>query len=377
MGSVERSDSNEAEPGESIDTQLRSVYYNLDSPYGYSTERALFKALKGRVKLDVIREWLRGQMAYTLHKARRVNFKRNAYKLNNINIQWQGDLIDTSSVALENDNHNFVLLVIDSFSKFVSTRALKNKSAREVTAAFKDIVEERGVKPMYFVTDKGKEFVNSTLGAYMKSEKIIHFSPANDTFKASIAERAIRSWKSLVYKIMTATMSMRFIDHLEKVTRMMNGRHHRTIGMCPAEVNEKNIYDVWRNSRLASSKAEGKPTKESMKIGDFVRLSKNKNTSVFDKGFLPNYSDEIFKVVKTIKRHHPVYRLKDLTGEDLEGAWQREEIQKVRHDEDTLYRIKDVLKKRKRRGNVELLVNYFGFPAKDTRWILESEVTSS
>jgi hypothetical protein len=48
-----------------------------------------------------------------------------------------------------------------------------------------------------------------------------------------------------------------------------------------------------------------------------VRLSKAKRT--FKKGYLPNWNEELFMVVKCIETRPPVYLVKDDHGEILEG----------------------------------------------------------
>ena len=62
--------------------------------------------------------------------------------------------------ALSKDNHGytFLLLVIDTFSKYGWVIPLKDKKGKTVADALKTIFEER--KPEKLWTDKGKEFYN-------------------------------------------------------------------------------------------------------------------------------------------------------------------------------------------------------------------------
>jgi hypothetical protein len=75
--------------------------------------------------------------------------------------------------------------------------------------------------------------------------------------------------------------------------------------------------------------------------GDRVRLSKAKRT--FKKGYLPNWTEELFTVVKCIDTRPPVYLVKDDHGEIMEGTFYAEEIQKVIKQDD-VYKIQSVLK---------------------------------
>ena len=72
-----------------------------------------------------------------------------------------------------------------------------------------------------------------------------------------------------------------------------------------------------------------------------MRLSKAKRT--FKKGYLPNWTEELFTVVKCIDTRPPVYLVKDDHGEIMEGTFYAEEIQKVIKQDD-VYKIQSVLK---------------------------------
>ena len=62
------------------------------------------------------------------------------------------------------------------------------------------------------------------------------------------------------------------------------------------------------------------------KVGDHVRISKYKN--IFDKGYNPNWSEEVF-VVSKIKKTIPwTYVTSELNGEEITGRFYEEELQK-------------------------------------------------
>jgi hypothetical protein len=74
-----------------------------------------------------------------------------------------------------------------------------------------------------------------------------------------------------------------------------------------------------------------------------VRLRKAKRT--FKKGYLPNWTEELFTVVKCIETSPPVCLVKDDHGEILEGTFYAEELQKVIKTDGT---IETILKKEKK-----------------------------
>ena len=63
------------------------------------------------------------------------------------------------------------------------------------------------------------------------------------------------------------------------------------------------------------------------KINDSVRISKYKN--LFEKGYTPNWTNEIFTIAERIPRSPPVYKIKDKEDEIIEGVFYEAELQKV------------------------------------------------
>ena len=77
------------------------------------------------------------------------------------------------------------------------------------------------------------------------------------------------------------------------------------------------------------------------KVGVHVRISKCKN--IFAKGYMPNWSEEIF-IIKKIKNTIPwTYVLNGLNGEEIIGTFYENELQKTNQKE---FRIEKVLKKK-------------------------------
>ena len=62
-------------------------------------------------------------------------------------------------------------------------------------------------------------------------------------------------------------------------------------------------------------------------MGDHVRISKYKN--IFDKGYTPNWSEEVF-VIKEIKNVVLwIYVINDLKGEEIIRTFYEKELQKT------------------------------------------------
>ena len=95
-------------------------------------------------------------------------------------------------------------------------------------------------------------------------------------------------------------------------------------------------------------------------VGDRLRISKYKN--IFAKGYIPNWSEEVF-VIKKVKNTVPwTYEIKDLNGEEIIGTFYEKELQKANQEE---FRIEKVIK---RKGN-KIYVKWKGCNNSFNSWI--------
>lgn len=307
---------------------LDSLYYDPKIPAAFSSAKNFADFLKKQnlsFESKNACDWLQGERAYTLHKSRRVRFKRNKYNLTNIGDFWQADLMDMQSLSRKNKGYKYILAVIDGFSKFGWCVPIKKKQPCEIIRGFKIIFGACQYKPRNLHTDKGREFVNKAFQEFLECNGIKFYKASDPATKAAICERYIRTMKTLIYKYFTYTGTNRYCDTLESLVALYNSRRHRSIGMAPVDVNEKNILQVWRNLNKGTN-IKRLPL---LKCGDFVRLAKPKE--IFDKSYKPVWTDEIFVVRKVISHHQPVYRIIDLEGNELTGSFYEPELQKVVH----------------------------------------------
>ena len=77
------------------------------------------------------------------------------------------------------------------------------------------------------------------------------------------------------------------------------------------------------------------------KVGDRVRISKYKNISA--KGYIRNWSAEVF-VIKKVENTVPwTYVINDLNGEEITGTFYEKELQKTNEEE---FRTEKVIKRK-------------------------------
>lgn len=306
-----------------------NTYYNPLSPAAFSSGERLFTHLKNKgisLSRNDVAAWLRSQPTYTLHKNRRIKFKRNHYNITNIDDLWEMDLIDMQKYSRTNKGHKYILAVIDCFSKYAWCIPIKRKTPAEIIRGFDEIFSSTKRRPIKIQSDKGREFVNKHVKSYFEDKDITFFTTHDPATKAAICERFIRTIKSLIYKYFTYIKSDRYTDVLQSLMFVYNNRTHSTIGISPADVNENNILQVWQHTQRKRGKLFIQST-PNLQVGDIVRVANPK--TVFEKGYKPKWSAEKFSVVKVHPRSPVVYNIKDDTDSTIKGNFYESELQKI------------------------------------------------
>ena len=148
--------------------------------------------------------------------------------------------------------------------------------------------------------------------------------------KSVVAERFIRTMKRKTYKYMTSISKYVYIDKLDDIVNEYNNTYHITIKMKSADVKDNTYIN-------ADKEINNKDPK--FKVGDDVRISKYKN--MFAKGYMPNWSEEVF-VIKKVKNTVPwTYVIDDLNSEEITGTFYEKELQKTNQEE---FRIEKVIR---------------------------------
>jgi len=356
--------------GDDTQEQLREIYYDPKDPGSYGGVDKLFRSgLEAGIPnltRPQVQKFLTDQQAYSLHKPARKNFGRNPTYVKGIDQQWQADLADMQGLKGQNDNYNYIMTVIDVFSKKAWAIPVKSKSSKDMLTAFKELFQEsRPRKPDRLQTDAGKEFLNKEVQNFLKAEGVKHFYSNSDK-KAAVVERFNRTLKTRIWTYFTAHQTHRYLDILPKLVESYNNSYHRSIGRAPNQVRKKDENEIWVRLFGDGSKGVRRETKK----GQMVRVSKVKG--VFEKGYMPNWSEEHFMVDSDRRNPRTVYKLSDTGGEEVKGSWYPEEVQEISKNR---YLIEKILRKRKAAdGSKEVFVKWKGWPTKFNTWIPESDL---
>ncbi len=341
-----------------MDKYLSSIYYDPKHPASFAGPTKLYRAIKAAGKtitLGQIREWLKGQEAYTLHRRVQHKFPRNRVIVSGIDKSWDADLMDMQSLSKHNNGVRFILVAIDIFSRYTWLRPLKSKQGKEVVDAFASIFAE-GRIPIKIRTDRGTEF--NLLHDYLRKRKVIHFVTHNQVH-ANYAERVIKTIKGRIFKFFTKKQSYQYINNLQDFVWSYNHTYHRSIKMKPADVTKENEAALWEQQYLKANKKRSTP-KFKFAVGDTVRISYLRHA--FMREYEEKWTEEIFLVTnRFIRDGLPIYKLKDYLNEDIQGTFYEQELQLVKEPE--TYRIEKILKTRKVKGKKQHLVRWAGWSA--------------
>ena len=355
-----------------FDKLIKKVYFDLNSPAAFSGIEKVYREAKKHdknVKLKDVVRYLQGERTFTLHKpARRRGFQNLQTAPANLNSHWQCDLCDFRKYKAKNDNYQYLLVCIDVLSRKIITAPTKTKSPKDLINAFEIIWKKANALPNKLYSDSGKEFTAKEMQTYFENKDILKYVMYSPHLHAGVVERANRTIKERLFKYMTHNNTERWIDIIDKIVDGINNSINRITGVTPNSVTYKNAQALIEKVYKDPNKI--KYNKAKYKIGQIVRINKEKGD--FYKGYLPNYTEELFRI-KTVVTTTPIhYKLQDLDGEEILGVFYNEELSPTRIEPNA--RISEIIGERiNRQGKKKYKVHWIGEPFSSNEWIKESE----
>ena len=293
----------------------QKFYTNSNYPSAYGSVNRLIK--ETGLKRKTVETYLKTNSTYTKFKQTRHRFPRlkvQSYRLNEI---WSLDLADMQSLSADNKNTRYLLVAVDTLSRFLRVQPMKNKYATTTRRAFATMTTK--IRPEKVWTDDGKEFLGS-FKQFCEQKKIILYQTRNEK-KSAFAERNIRSIKSLIYKYLNENHTSSYIDNLQNVVNVINSRVNRVTGLAPKKVTKQHT------SFLVSLTLNEKIQKPKFSVGETVRIKRNIKT--FHRGYQIQFSHEIFRIDKVLTLNPPTYRVvSHETSEAIDGRFYEAELTK-------------------------------------------------
>ena len=328
--------------------RVDNVAYHHDLAYQHFSDTATRSVERGIIKpiINVKQKFVTGvkrslikwsdELAEELHKPVIHHFHKRRVYVKGIDEIWAADLVGMQAYSAYN-GVRYLLSVIDIFLKYGWLVPLKDNSGKSVAAAFGKILTERKSKLVW--VDKGLEFYNKDF------KQLVDIYSTENEEKSAVVERWNRTMKERMFKYFSANSTKRYTDVLDALVQLYNSKHHSTIKMTPVEASLKiNENKVWRN--LYPS-IENRPLKPKFSRGDRVRITRK--MAVFDKGYMPRWTEEVFTIASNQYTDPPAYKIKDENGEKIQGTFYEQELQKTSQE---VFRIEKIIKTR---GNKSLV----------------------
>ena len=125
---------------------------------------------------------------------------------------------------------------------------------------------------------------------------------------------------------------------------------------------EENENKVWRN---LYPEFGGNTMAPKFSIGDHIRIIKKKKT--FDKGYTQRWTEEVFNISKIQLTIPVTYKITDYNGEEIQGSFYEQELQKTKQD---TFRIANIIKQQ---GN-KSLVKWLGYNDSLNSWVDNKDI---
>ena len=271
-----------------------------------------------------------------------------------------------------NGGYKYLFTTIDVFTKMAWVYPLKANTCENIKECFKDILEKCGEPPQRLNTDRGSELICKSFESYLTENKIHHYL-SYSIRKCPVVERFNLTIQQLLYRLMAYNHTYEWVKYLDDAMHIYLNRKHSAIKMAPIEADKKINEEYVRSQFLIKyNKAKEKKVKPKYKLGDTVRIWKEKGT--FDRGYAEQFTREHF-TISEVKTNLPVprYALKDAGGESVIGNFFEDEL--VLYKPNEFYDI-EVINERKRGKKTEYLVHYIGYPSSMDQWIMSDQIKS-
>ena len=213
------------------------------------------------------------EKALELHRGVRKTFKTRRIITQGIDDLWGADLLILNKCNKENKGFKYLLNVIDCFSKYSWSVALKTKKAYDVADAFEQILKNSSRTPRLLHVDRGKEFWNSIFKKLLKNYNIEMYHTYSEV-KSSIVERFNRTLNEKMKIQFEINKNHKWLGILPEILSEYNDKNvHRTIGRPPSKVTKENEGEIFERMYPLKKFTLDTPT---FKVGDRVRISRKK-----------------------------------------------------------------------------------------------------
>jgi hypothetical protein len=363
-------------PRQSKHDLITKAYTKPGHPTAFSAPGAVSRHFIG-VNPAEAKKALENVDSYVLHREYKRPSVFNPYYIYERRHLVQGDLIEMRNLSTENDGVNYLLLLIDVFTRRVWVYPMQRKTGKETADALNKWLRDDvgSVKPKTFSTDSGREFFNVDVRRVLHMYNVDQHRAAG-TSKAAYAERANKTLQILIYKYLTEKETERYINVLPKLVRTYNLRGHRSLDYLSPNEADQPRNEVRVRAIAMAKRAKIKKKRPKFKLGEVVRIKTDSKQIVSSRrAYAEQYHEEYFTIIRVNRRLPiPMYYLKSMDSADIiEEGFYSNELSRVRGD---IFKLdKDhVITYRGRGRNKQAYVKWKSFGPQHNSWILASRI---
>ena len=262
-----------------------------------------------------VQSYLWKKPSYQLLKPRKYKFAKEKLRVSGIDSIHTADLADVAGkdkfISRANGGIAYLLILLDTFSKYLWVIPLKSKTGKSLAEAFQQIYQFSKRRPRKLWVDEGTEFYNREVRQVLNNYNIELYSVISP-IKAGLAERAVRTIKTQLYRYLMEETTYRYIDVLQDLVDGYNNTKHRTTGYAPSLVRPRHTEEILDkiNPRLTQQPFNKASTQRPIyKIGDLVRVQIHDR--LFQKAYWGTFSDTLYVVDNVFQNRFPLrYSLK-------------------------------------------------------------------
>ena len=253
-----------------------------------------------------IMNYLKNQETWQLRKPVPKNHVTRPIISNSIGSHLEMDLIDMQKYAHYNSGINWILVIVDVFSKKAWAFPLKDKSATTVSKQVSSFLDsEKYVSKIQ--SDNGPEFKNLEMESVFNEHNVKHiFSKSYTPQTNGAVERLNQTLKNMIFNYMTYHRTYRWFEILPSIISNYNTSRHSSTGMTPDRLHEtqdNNLLKEVQKKLVNKAKASVHPAPQYNK-GDYVRIAisrlpENRSNSMFKS--IEKWTTDIYQIERIMR----------------------------------------------------------------------------
>lgn len=348
-----------------IEKKMKNIFFEKGSNSNYASLTSLKREYP--IYKQFWESFLQSIPAYSTTLSSKKKIKRLKYISANLAHNFQSDIayvskIDNFNISESNNDIKYLLVIIDTLSRFLTVYPLKTKTALEVSKKFELFLASLKRRNIQIFTDDGSEFKSFTKRLFI-SKGVKHYHGNNNDIKASIVERSIRSLKNIIFKHIHFTKNLHYIHDLPMLVKTLNARVHISTGFPPSDVTEMHVPYIFK--KIHESDFLSKNPKPKFQIKNHVHIRKLGN--IFTKESVQKFTSELF-LIKKVHLTKPIqYSLVDFNGDEIKGLFYTQELIKSNLGADFPIKILQTTK-------THVKIHYVNFPDSFDKWILRKNI---